>query len=65
MKKNVLRRTTHIITNGPQTRRLILRNEIIRVLSRRELEVAIGGVNTHTDADTESERPGGCTDTTN
>jgi hypothetical protein len=58
MKKHLLRTTTQIINDGSGTRRLILRNEVIRVLSRHMLELVGGG------SSTDSEGQGACTDTT-
>jgi hypothetical protein len=58
MKKHFLRKSTQIINNGTETRKLILRNEVIRELSRRTLELVAGG------SETDSDRPGSCTDTT-
>jgi hypothetical protein len=58
MKKNLLGTTTHVINHGPGSRKLILRNEVIRQLSRKTLELVAGG------GSTDSDRPEGCSDPT-
>lgn len=58
MKKHLLRTTTQVINNDPRTRKLILRNEVIRELSRQTLELVGGG------SASDSDRPGSCNDTT-
>jgi len=58
MKKHYLKTTTQIIHQPPGSRRLILRHEVVRQLSRQTLELVAGG------STTDSDHPGGCTDTT-
>lgn len=58
MKKHLLGSTTHVISQEPGSRKLILRNEVIRQLSRRTLDLVAGG------STTDSDRPKGCTDPT-
>lgn len=58
MKKYLLGKTMHVTNQEPGSRKLILRNEVIRELSRRTLDLVAGG------SETDSGQPKGCTDPT-
>ena len=59
MKKYILRATTDIISHDLGSRKLILRSEVIRQLSRQTLQFIAGAGNP-----TDSDRPGSCGDPT-
>jgi hypothetical protein len=59
MKKELLTMTRQLNHRDPGSRKLILRNEVIRQLSRQTLELVVGGSKT-----TDSDAPGSCQDTT-